>query len=168
MDSNTVSDIYGYESLCCGGMDITKRFGLLLEELLPSQIITQAKHMEPHHWNDQLMEFNGALSCGGTSNVPFCFKISSYLARMRRRRRTHDSYVQLRNKINSYLVNEEDIVKLPLNRSYLQIAKQGWLYLHEEVLNKIQVFCQNIFGECSDIVLVGNFAKSKFLKDKLQ
>eukprot|EP01084_Bolivina_argentea_P165301 287183_1 len=159
MDSNTVSDIYGYESLCCGGMDIGKQFGLLLEELLPSQIITQAKHMEPHHWNDQLMEFDRALSCvpfemrnDDTWNVPFCFKISSYLTRMRRRRRTGDEYVQLRNKINSYLVNEEDIVKL--KRSNLQITTKGWLYLHEEVLNKIEVFCQNIFGECSDIISI--------------
>eukprot|EP01083_Nonionella_stella_P001892 5444_1 len=129
--------------------------------------------MHKFYWNDQLIEFNGALSCVPFDlddevqwNVPLCFKIHFYLTRMRRRRSTRGSYAQLRNKINSYLVNGKEIVKL--KRSNLGITKEGWEYLHEEVLNKMVLFCQSIFGECADVILVGDFAKSKYLRDKLQ
>jgi len=59
-----------------------------------------------------------------------------------------------------------------LGRSNLKINKNGWLYLHEDVLSKIVAFVQELFthGDVSaakKVILAGGFANSKYLRARL-
>ena len=54
----------------------------------------------------------------------------------------------------------------------LRIKKQGWLYLHEEVLAKIVNFVHELFKNpnvqnCKKVIVVGGFANSEYLVHRL-
>lgn len=59
-----------------------------------------------------------------------------------------------------------------LGRSNLKINKKGWLFLHEEVLQKIVNFVAELFNHaevasCKKVILAGGFANSTYLRARL-
>lgn len=55
----------------------------------------------------------------------------------------------------------------------MKITKAGWLYLHEEIFQKIIKFVKELLNngnvqDCDKILIVGGFANSKFLQARLQ
>eukprot|EP01083_Nonionella_stella_P067552 178741_1 len=187
---------YG-DGLRAGSLDIDSKFVRLLDELLPKHITSRVRSEQPAQWVRQKNEFVLAkLSCpldfegeGDYWNVPFCYGINSHLNKMRRqmRRNKDTAYKNLRKHICEFdipdHVNRDDDHKetepnmvskcFALGRATLKINKNGWLYLHDDVLSKIVSFVRKLFSnknmtQCKNIVLCGGFANSKYLGARLQ
>ena len=162
----------------------------------------KVKKEQPAQWTRQKNEFVLAkLSCPSDLddawNVPFCYGINTILSKMRRKQKKDPAYKNLKSHIDKYEVDEytEDekkddpdnenenaqpkirVIKkvsgaISLGRSNLRINKSGWLYLHEEVLDKIVKFVHELFKSpnvqgCQKVIVVGGFANSEYLVHRL-
>ena len=132
-------------------------------------------------------------------NVPFCYGINTILSKMRRKQKKDPAYKNLKShidkyEVDEYVMNEEEkkdddpdnnqnakpkikVIKkvsgaISLGRSNLRINKSGWLFLHEEVLEKIVNFVHELFRSpnvqgCQKVIVVGGFANSEYLVHRL-
>ena len=113
------------------------------------------------------------------------------LSKMRKKQKKDPEYKSLKSHIEKYEIidylveednNDEDekdreeknMVKgaIKLGRANLKINKQGWLYLHETVFQKIMKFVRELFKNanvqnCSKVIVVGGFANSRYLVSRL-
>eukprot|EP01083_Nonionella_stella_P311725 1112457_1 len=180
-----LSELHHGDGIRCGGLDVDRKFTDLLHELLPKEeIVDVVKSKQPGQWMRQKQEFVLAkfqvpLNLEDAWNVPFCFGINQMLSR-RRRRKGDPMYRNIKSKIAEYSIpnydsqNQKESVTgaFQLGRSNLKIDKKGWLYLHEDVFEKIVTFLRRLLSNamvsgCNKVIVVGGFANSKYLLHRL-
>eukprot|EP01084_Bolivina_argentea_P226538 382653_1 len=190
IDSNmTVTELDYGDSISAGSLDIDNKFMSLLSELFGSDIIDMIKSKEAGAWVEQRHEFLTSrhslpfdFSVVEYWNVGLCFRLQQKLSKMKKKKRKDPAYKLLQKQIKEFSVpninyGEKNQIEKETNDvfglgsgSNLKIKKKGWMYLHEETLSKIVSFCKALFlsYKCEDILLIGGFANSEFLQERLK
>ena len=178
-----LSELHHGDGIRAGGLDVDQKFIDTLNQLLPKNIIDPIKTKQPPQWMRQKQEFiMSKFTCKPEElektegwNVPFCYGLNIALKKVKTKQRK--VYKDIKKNIEQYQVmdfvenkNVDGVFKL--GRTNLKISNTGWLYLHEEVLVKVVTFVKDLFDHamlsgCEKIIVVGGFARSQYLLNRL-
>ena len=199
-DKHNIQQLHYSEGIRAGGLDIDDKFEEILQKLLSTEIYELMGNKA--FWVKQRAEFmaskfllslpnQGFDNYTTTWNVNLAPVVVSKLRKWSKsKKKDKDKYEKLKAlkktikefEIEKYSLNNEDekdnndMVKafeLSQGHNQLQIKKDGWKWLHEEVLRKVVDFLRKscnhaAVSSCNHIILSGGFAKSNYLRDRLQ
>eukprot|EP00484_Ammonia_sp_Unknown_P025435 CAMPEP_0197023852 /NCGR_PEP_ID=MMETSP1384-20130603/4488_1 /TAXON_ID=29189 /ORGANISM="Ammonia sp." /LENGTH=655 /DNA_ID=CAMNT_0042452133 /DNA_START=127 /DNA_END=2097 /DNA_ORIENTATION=- len=104
--SYDLSELHHGDGIRAGGLDVDRKFGELLAELLPTDIVSKVQTKQPAQWMRQrnefvLAKFSVPFELDDWWNVPFCFGLNSILSRFRKKRKD-PTYKNIKENIEKY------------------------------------------------------------------